>query len=159
MPHLTNTIEIKASPEAVWAVLGDLTATPHWLPGTVAARIDGNTRVCVMDDGSQVQEQISGYSADDRTYAWRHLQVPLPVRDSHGTYTVRSADAGSATVTLHTRFEPLDPAAAAEVAAMIEGAFQQSLEALRRFVEQGVRWRQQDPTSIEGVDLTDRELG
>jgi hypothetical protein len=26
------------------------------------------------------------------------------------------------------------------VAKMIDGAFQQSLEALRRFVEQGVRW-------------------
>ena len=30
---------------------------------------------------------------------------------------------------------------------MIEGAFQQSLEALRRFVEQGLRWAQQDPAS------------
>jgi uncharacterized protein YndB with AHSA1/START domain len=147
MPHLTNTIEIKASPEAVWAVLGDLTATPRWLPGTVAARIDGDTRVCVMDDGSQVQEQISDYSTDDRTYAWRHLQVPLPVRDSHGTYTVRSADTGNATVTLHTRFDPLDPAATAEITAMIEGAFQRSLEALRRFVEQGVRWPQQAHSS------------
>jgi len=147
MPHLTNTIEIKASPEAVWAVLGDLTATPHWLPGTVAARIDGDTRICVMGDGSQVQEQISDYSADDHTYAWRHLQVPLPVRDSHGTYTVRSADAGTATVILHTQFDPLDPAATAEVSAMINSAFQQSLEALRRFVEQGVPWPQQEKSS------------
>lgn len=140
MPHLTNMIDIKASPETVWAVLEDLATPPDWLPGTVSASVDGATRVCVMADGSQVHEQISGYSAEDRTYHWRHLQVPLPVRDSHGTFTVTAGDAGSSTVTLHTQFEPLDQTAAAEVAKMIDGAFQQSLEALRRFVEQGVRW-------------------
>lgn len=141
MPHLTNTIEINASPETVWAVLGDLAATPDWLPGTVAATVDGATRVCVMADGSQVHEQISGYSAEGRTFHWRHLQVPLPVRNSHGTFTVGAGDdAASSTVTLHAQFEPLDRAAAAEVTTMIDGAFQQSLEALRRFVEKGIRW-------------------
>ena len=69
--------------------------------------------------------------------------MPLPVRDSHGTYTVRPADAKTATVILHTQFDPLDPATTEEVSAMIDGAFQQSLEALRRFVEQGVPWPQQ----------------
>jgi uncharacterized protein YndB with AHSA1/START domain len=138
--HLTNTIEIKASPEKVWAVLGDLAATPDWLPGTISVRIDGETRVCVMADGSQVHEQISGYSAEGRTYHWRHLRVPLPVRDSSGTFTVTAGDTGSSTVTLHAQFEPLDQAASAEVTKMIDGAFQQSLEALRRFIESGVRW-------------------
>ena len=140
MPHLSNTIEIKASPEAVWAVLGDLASTPDWLPGTVSARLDGATRVCVMADGSQIHEQISGYSAEDHTFDWRHLQVPLPVRDSHGTFTVIPGEAGSSTVTLHAEFEPLDHNAAEAVTKMIDGAFQQSLEALRRFVESGVRW-------------------
>jgi mxaD protein len=140
MPHLTNTIEIKASPETVWAVLGDLASTPDWLPGTVSARIGGTTRVCVMADGSQVHEQISGYSAEGRTFHWRHLQVPLPVRDSHGLFAVTAGDAGSSTVTLHAEFEPLDHNAAEDVTKMIDEAFKHSLEALRRFVESGVRW-------------------
>lgn len=140
MPHLTNTIEIKALPEAVWAVLGDLSATPDWLPGTVSARVDADTRVCVMADGSQVHEQFDNYSAESRSYDWKHVRVPLPVRDSHGTFTVVTGAAGQATVVLDTWFEPLEPAATAEVTTMIDGAFQQSLESLRRFVEQGVRW-------------------
>ena len=71
--------------------------------------------------------------------------VAAPDQDVH--MLVRPAAAETATVILHTQFEPLDPAATAEVSAMIEGAFQQSLEALRRFVEQGLRWAQQDPAS------------
>ena len=85
--HLNNVIEINASPEAAWAVFGDLAATPNWLPGTVSARVDGHTRICAMADGSEVHERISGYSAEGRTFHWRHLRVPLPVRESQGTFT------------------------------------------------------------------------
>jgi len=140
MPHLTNTIEINASPDAVWAVLGDLAATRDWLPGTVDARVDGTTRVCVMAGGEEVHEQISDYSTRERAYRWRHLRVPLPVRHSNGRYTVTPSADGGATVTLETEFSPVDPAATAELTAMIDAAFQQSLHGLRRWIEQGVRW-------------------
>jgi len=94
----------------------------------------------VMADGSEVHERISGHSADDRTYRWRHLRVPLPVRESQGTFTVTANDAESCSVTLHTQIVPLDPTSVAELAKMIDGAFRQSLEALRRYIEDGVRW-------------------
>lgn len=139
MTRITKQIEINASPARVWAVLGDLAATPNWLPGTVSARVDGSTRVCVMANGAEVLEQIDNYSTLDRIYQWRHLQVPLPVRDSHGTFSV-VGDGDSAMIVLQTDFEPLDPRHDAEVTAMIDGAYQESLEALRRFVEQGTRW-------------------
>jgi uncharacterized protein YndB with AHSA1/START domain/ketosteroid isomerase-like protein len=137
---LTNIMEISASPEDVWAVLGDLAATPDWLPGTVSAHVDGQTRVCVMADGSQVHERISGYSAEDRTYHWQHLRTPLPVHESRGRFTVTARDAGSSTVALDAQFVPVDPRSVGELAKMIDGAFRQSLESLRRYIEDGVRW-------------------
>ena len=139
MTRLIKQIEINASPEGVWAVLGDLAATPNWLPGTVSARVDDSTRLCVMADGAEVLEQIDDYSTVDLTYRWRHLQVPLAVRDSHGTFRV-VADGGGAMIVLETDFEPLDPGRDSEVTAMIGGAYQESLEALRRFIEEGTRW-------------------
>jgi uncharacterized protein YndB with AHSA1/START domain len=140
MPHLINTIEINATPDTVWTVLGDLAATRDWLPGTVDSRVDGTTRVCVMAGGEEVQEQISDYSAEHRTYRWRHLRVPLPVRHSSGRYTVTPGEHGGAVVTLETEFTPLGTDAATELASMIDAAFQQSLQALRRWIEQGRRW-------------------
>lgn len=138
MPHLTDTIEINASPDAVWAVLGDLSSTPDWLPGTVSAQVDNGSRICTMADGSQVHEQVDNYSTEARRYDWKHVQVPLPVRDSHGTFTVIPDPAGHTTVVLNTWFEPLG--SPDEVTTMIQAAFHQSLESLRRFIEQGTRW-------------------
>ncbi|TCN41754.1 uncharacterized protein YndB with AHSA1/START domain [Kribbella orskensis] len=140
MPNLIDTIDIKASPEAVWAVLGDLAATTDWLPGTVNARVDSGTRICVMADGSEVHEQIDNYSTTARSYDWQHLRVALPVRDSHGRFSVLTNDSGGATVVLEMQFVPIDESVVGEVTTMIHGAFHQSLESLRQFVEHGIRW-------------------
>jgi len=140
MPHVTNTIEINASPEEVWAVLGDLTATRDWLPGVVSASLDGSTRICVMADGTQIHEEISSHSDELRSYRFRHLRTPLPVRDLHGSFTVADDASGSAVVTLETDLDPADPAAAAELTPMIQRAFGQSLVSLRRWIERHERW-------------------
>jgi uncharacterized protein YndB with AHSA1/START domain len=137
---IVNTVDIKATANDVWQVLGDLAATRQWLPGVVAARVEGDLRVCTMADGQEVHEEISDYDAGRRSFRFRHLRVGLPVRDSGGTFVVSPGPAGASTVTLTTTFEPSDPASADQVSAMIEGAFGASLESLRRFVEEKLAW-------------------
>jgi uncharacterized protein YndB with AHSA1/START domain len=141
MAHLRNTISIEASPEAVWAVLGDLAATNEWLPGTVAARMDGSTRICQTADGGEIREEISAYSAARRTYRYRHIQVPLPIERSTGTFAVEAGASGGAVVVLESEFDALDPAMESEIERMFDGALEQALESLRRRVEQGVSWQ------------------
>ncbi len=141
MPTTTNTIAIQASPDDVWAVLEDLPGTRQWLPGVVSARMDGTLRVCRMADGQEVHERISDISAERRSLRFDHVRVALPVRHSGGTFTVTPGPApDTATVTLQTTFEPLDPSSAEQLTGMIQDAFQQSLESLRRFVEDKVTW-------------------
>jgi uncharacterized protein YndB with AHSA1/START domain len=141
MPSITNTVTIAAAPEDVWAVLSDMSATRMWLPGVVSARMDDGVRICVMADGQEVHEEISELSNGDRSFRFRHVRVPLPIAQSGGTFTVASDDEpGTATVVLRTTFEPLDPSAADELVPMIRGAFQQSLESLRRYLEQKRPW-------------------
>jgi hypothetical protein len=141
MPHLRKAISIDASPDAVWAVLGDLTAPPEWLPGTVAARMEQMTRTCTMADGNEIREEIADYSAERRTYTYRHLEVPLPVRNSRGTFSVRESGRDGAAVVLEADFDALDPDSEREIEQMFGGALEQALESLRRRVEQGVSWQ------------------
>jgi uncharacterized protein YndB with AHSA1/START domain len=141
MPTITNTVDIKATPDRVWAVLADLPATRAWLPGVGATRVHGDVRVCRMADGQEVHERIIDISPEQRSYRFHYLRTPLPVADAGGMFTVTpGVVADTATVRLDTSFEPLEPAAADQVAAMMRGAFGQALDSLRRYLEDGVTW-------------------
>ena len=141
MPTINNTIDIEATPDEVWAVLADMPATRQWLPGVVAARMDGDMRICEMADGQQVREKISDISAKQRHFRFEHLRVPLPVERSGGTFNVTAgSDTHTATVTVRTTFEPVDPTGIDQLSNIVHGAFQQALESLRRFVEVNIPW-------------------
>jgi hypothetical protein len=66
------------------------------------------------------------------------VQVPLPVRRSHGTFTVEADGTGSL-VTMDAEIEPLDPAKEAELVPVIDGFYKQALESLRQFIEASAR--------------------
>jgi uncharacterized protein YndB with AHSA1/START domain len=140
MAELRKTVTIDATPDAVWAVLGDLDATDEWLPGTTAARMEGSLRICETADGAEIREAISDYSAERRTYRFRHLQVPLPIENSSGTFQVEAGPQGRAVVVLEVSFDAVDPGLEAEIESMFGGALEQSLESLRRRVETGSFW-------------------
>jgi uncharacterized protein YndB with AHSA1/START domain len=141
MAHLHKMISIDASPDAVWAVLGDLAATDEWLPGTTAARMEGPIRICETSDGAEIREEISDYSPGRHRYRYRHLQVPLPVENSTGTFSVEAGKNGGAVVVLESDFDALDPALEADIERMFGGALDQALESLRRRVELGTTWQ------------------
>jgi uncharacterized protein YndB with AHSA1/START domain len=138
MVQLRKTVAIDATPEAVWEVLGDLTATTEWLPGTVAARMESSTRICTTADGFEIREEISDYVPERRSYRYRHLALPLPLKNSSGSFRVEPRD-GGAQVVLECQFEALETGQEAQVGPMFEGALEQSLESLKRRVEQGRR--------------------
>jgi uncharacterized protein YndB with AHSA1/START domain len=141
MPTIRNTVTINATPDEVWAVLSDMPATRMWLPGVVAARMEGDLRVCTMADGQEVHERISAVSDDTRSFRFDHVRVPLPVRESGGTFTVtEGAGAATTDVVLQTTFEPLDPSSADQLTGGMQAAFQQSLDSLRTYVEEKVTW-------------------
>jgi carbon monoxide dehydrogenase subunit G len=41
-----HTIDIDATPEQVWAVLGDIGSVNRWIPGLAAVAVSGMSRVC-----------------------------------------------------------------------------------------------------------------
>jgi carbon monoxide dehydrogenase subunit G len=131
MPRLHNSIAIDAAPDEVWSVLGDLAATPEWIPGVVSAEVNGSDRLCRTADGNEIRERIVDFSAEDRALSYEQSKVPLPIERSRGTLRVVPDGAG-AQVEWKAEFDAPD-----EVAAMVDGYYRQTLEALRRRVETG----------------------
>lgn len=118
----------------MWVVLGDLAATHRWIPGVASARMEGLRRICRTQDGFEIVEEISDYSKESRTRGYRQLQVPAPIKNSHGKFAVLAVGDGSVVV-WDSEFDPLEPSRESEITGMMSGFYDQTLESLRRCVE------------------------
>jgi len=134
MPSFRHTIDIAATPEQVWRVLGDLTSVNRWIPGVTKVTRTDTGRVCTFDDGHVQDEQILDYSPP--TYSYRYIidGAPLPVRDNTGSFTIEDAD-GHAQVIWESSFAALDPAMSAQLAEMWEPYLPLVLANLKKVVE------------------------
>jgi carbon monoxide dehydrogenase subunit G len=133
MPSLRNEIAVAAPADEVWRILGDLRATPEWIPGVVEAEVDGAERLCRTVDGGEIRERITARSDEERSLSYEQTEVPLPISGSRGTLHVAENGAGSL-VTWQAEFEAADA-----VASMVDGYYRETLEALKRRVETGSR--------------------
>lgn len=134
MTKLHNTVTINAAPEAVWGLLGDLAGTPRWIPGIISAQVDGSSRVCVTAEGFEIRESILNYSSAARSFEYAQSQVPMPVKDSRGRFSVQADGTGSLVV-WDAEFEFLDPSVAEQMTGMIDGYYKAALDSLRQAVE------------------------
>lgn len=134
MPSFRHTIEIDATPEQVWSILGDIGAVYRWIPGVTAVTVDGLTRVCDFEDGHSQNEHILDYSPDTRSYRYLIEGAPMPIADNTGTFTVESAN-GRALVVWESSFEALDPSGEQELAEMWEPYLPITLTNLKNLIE------------------------
>lgn len=133
MATLINTIRVSVKPESAWAIVGDLDGVHRWIPGITVCRMEGTKRIC--NDG-QILEEISEYSEASRSYRYKHLKVPLPVKSSAGTFAVRS-DTPGAVIVWEAEIEPLDERNEREFIQMVDGLYKQVCESLRQLIEAG----------------------
>jgi uncharacterized protein YndB with AHSA1/START domain len=134
MPSFRHTIDIAATPEQVWQVLGDVTSVDRWIPGVTAVVRTETGRVCTFADGHVQDEQILDYSPQNRSYRYVIDGGPLPVRDNAGGFTVEEVD-GHARVVWESSFVAVDPAMTEQVAQMWEPFLPIVLANLKQLVE------------------------
>ncbi len=134
MSKLHNTIRVKASPDITWQVLGDLSRANEWIPGIVTAQVEGTRRVCTTGDGFEIHEEISDCSNAKRSFRYLQTQVPLPVKNSRGEFSV-AVDGDGSMIVWDTEFDVLDSSQEAQVTSMIDGYYKQSLESLCQHIE------------------------
>jgi uncharacterized protein YndB with AHSA1/START domain len=134
MATFTESIDINAAPEQVWAVVGDLATVDRWIPGITAVAVDGMHRCCTFADGHRQDEEILDYSPGARSYRYRIEGAPLPVRDNVGSFAVQESD-GMTRVIWESSFEPLEPATTDQLAQMWRPYLPMVLGNLKTLVE------------------------
>ncbi|MBO1022177.1 SRPBCC family protein [Methylobacterium sp. SD274] len=99
---VSQTIEINAPADKVWAVLGNF-QDGSWIP--VVEKTEGKggnevkaTRVLTLKGGATVEEELAKYDAEKKTYMYRITKVDvktLPVNDYSSTIEVEGDGAKS----------------------------------------------------------------
>jgi hypothetical protein len=114
------------TPEALWALVGAPAALSAWHPAIAESTVSDGARVCTLGDGASVRERIERHSDAERSYRYRILESPLPMRDYVSTISVH-ADEGGARFTWECDFEP-HGMPASEVEAMIRGLYEAGVQ-------------------------------
>ena len=131
MATASATIDIPASAEQVWQLIGGFHALPDWLPFIASSESSEGGRVRHLQtvDGAVVVEQLQTFDNTARTYSYSILQAPFPARDYLATVKVEALGQG-ARVTWSGRFEPVG-VSEEEVVALFTGVYEGGLQALR----------------------------
>jgi carbon monoxide dehydrogenase subunit G len=125
MAKATAELRMKASPDAVWEVVRDFHGLGDWMPGIDASRSEGDDRILSMM-GMEVREHLVKLDDPGRSITYA-ITGGAPVESHEATITVLDDDAGSR-VTWDVEATPDD------MAGLMQGIYQQSLEALKSHV-------------------------
>ena len=131
MPTASATIDIPASADQVWQLIGGFNTLPDWLPLITNSELSegGRVRTLQSADGGVIIERLQTFDHAARTYSYSIEQAPFPASDYLATIKVE-AQGQSARVTWSGRFNAVG-VSDEEVVALFNGIYQGGLEALR----------------------------
>jgi carbon monoxide dehydrogenase subunit G len=121
----TAELTMSATPDAVWAVVRDYHGLAAWMPGIETSRAEGDDRVLGMM-GMEIRERLVDLDEDARSIRYSIVDG-APVEQHQATITVHDGGDGSR-VTWEVEASP------DEMAGLMQGVYQQALEALKAHV-------------------------
>jgi hypothetical protein len=124
-------IDIPATADQVWQLIGGFDSLPDWLPFIPQSELSegGRVRSLQTADGAVVVERLEAFDNAGKTYSYSILQAPFPATDYLATIRVDAQGQG-ARVTWSGRFTPVG-VSDEDVVALFTGIYQGGLEALR----------------------------
>ncbi|MHC8314839.1 SRPBCC family protein [Pseudomonas sp. LB3P31] len=124
-------IDIPASADEVWQLVGGFNSLPDWLPFIAESELSegGRVRSLRTSDGAVVVERLQSFDNAGKTYSYSILQAPFPAKDYLATIRVEAQGEG-ARVTWSGQFAPVG-VSEEEVVALFAGIYQGGVEALR----------------------------
>ena len=133
MAKTTVSIEIPASADAVWQLMGGFDALPDWLPFIPKSVVSegGRVRTLTTSDGGTVIERLEAFDNRQRSYSYSIIQAPFPVVDYLSTIAVvATADSNITRVEWSGSFTPVN-VSDADAEALFSGIYRDGLQALK----------------------------
>ena len=110
---VTETIDVNASPDKAWALVGDFGGLVGWFPAVTESTVEGSgvgaLRHLTMPDGNQLTERQQARDDAARCYEYVVIAGALPCTDYRSRLTVSPAGSG-ARITWTAEFLPLKDA-------------------------------------------------
>jgi carbon monoxide dehydrogenase subunit G len=122
----TAAVDIEAPAGQVWKVIGDFGGIAEWMPGIETCRVEGENRIIEMM-GMTITERLVAKDDADRTLTYA-IADGAPVESHEAVITVTPSGETSH-VTWAVDAKPDD------MADLMTGLYQQSLDALKAHVE------------------------
>ena len=137
--QVARSIDVQASPSAVWSMIGPFCAVKDWLPPVGSCVDDGAakpTRTLVTKDGSATFVELQTARNDsEHFYTYVFLSSPLPVTHYTATVRVAARPAGGSTVSWQGTYSPVQGKEKAANDAL-SGIYQSGLDQIAaRFTE------------------------
>ncbi len=130
----TLSIDIDATPDVTWSVVGDKTGVPRWFTKYVECTIDGDVRTLRNADGGELVERILEWDDGARRYRYTVIAGP-PLASHEAGFQVLARGDGGSTVMWDTSATFLD--ASIDTETRLGAAQRDGLERLKAICEAG----------------------
>jgi mxaD protein len=153
LPNLTvtQTIEIKAPPEAVWSRISDFNGLNTWHPAVAKSEIlsgtnnkKGAIRLLTLQDGGTIKEKLLRYNSQGMSFKYSIIEGVLPVSHYISTIRVKPGKDGGSVVEWYGKFQRKSPLAYppageddATATNTITAVYKAGLENLKKLTEGG----------------------
>src|SRR5262249_51706607 len=132
LAEASATIDVLASPDQVWRLIGGFGSPPDWLPNIRKSELSAGGRVRHLADlkGDTIVERLEAFDDASRSYSYSILQAPFPVSGYLSTLRVQQvADENRSRVEWSAKFRP-EGASAAEASRLFRRIYEDGLKAL-----------------------------
>jgi mxaD protein len=136
--NVKKTVNLKGSPEATWAVIGDYCAIQRWHPAIAKCEVVSGTnnragavRVLTLGTGATVREELVKHDAKAHTYTYKILDGPLPVASYVSTIAVLPGPSGGSIVEWTSSFKAAPGTDDATARTTMEGVYDAGLTSLQ----------------------------
>ena len=147
--HVTETVQIKASPDKVWATVKDFDALAKWHPALASSELVtgsngtvGASRKLTLKGGGVVMEKLTAYDEAGHSYRYVITDSPLPIAHYSSKLAVRAGKDGTTEVIWSGAFKrkntsdnPPEAESDAGAIKVVKGVYRGGLDNLKKMLE------------------------